>query len=524
MRKVKVLLALICIILPVCFTEGLCESQVLPADVAEALEKAGENRAELEKVLAHYQTRDDSLKLKAAYFLVGNMEDHCYVSYMLCDTSGAELDFDVLDYPDFDALLAAFDSLEELYGPLDFERKDKVYDLEAISFDLLVENIDYAFKAWKEKPWAQDLSFEQFCQYILPHRGSNEPLESWRRVFWEKYANVADNLENPEDPIEVAAKINDDIKTWFGFDPRYYYHPTDLGLSEMLETGLGRCEDMTNLTIYAMRANGLAVTSDYTPYWANTGNNHAWNAIVLADGRSIPFMGAESNPGRYKLANLLAKAYRKTYSKQYNNLIFQERKQESVPGWLGGKYYTDVTSSYTNVASPIIKFSKEIPDSVDIAYICVFNSGKWKAIEWARINNGSAEFTDLGTDIVYLPALYMNEEIVPYAPPVILREDGTLEEIQADQSRTSAVELKAITFRKQVISTDGIGETSLNPGDEYELFYWEEGWKSLGRKMASDKPLIFENVPKGGLYWLTAVGSDNEERIFTIEDRQQIWW
>ena len=70
---------------------------------------------------------------------------------------------------------------------------------------------------------------------------------------------------------------------------------------------------MTNVTIYAMRANGLAVTSDYTPYWANSGNNHAWNAILTGEGKVVPFMGAEANPGEYRLANKLAKVYRKTW-------------------------------------------------------------------------------------------------------------------------------------------------------------------------------------------------------------------
>jgi hypothetical protein len=94
---------------------------------------------------------------------------------------------------------------------------------------------------------------------------------------------------------------------------------------------------MTNLAIYAMRANGLAVASDYTPHWANTGNNHAWNAIITPEGEVIPFMGAEANPGEYELANKLAKAYRKMYAQQTNNLAFQEKKEESVPGWLNGK-------------------------------------------------------------------------------------------------------------------------------------------------------------------------------------------
>ena len=149
-------------------------------------------------------------------------------------------------------------------------------------------------------------------------------------------------MTNPADPVEAARLINQDIKTWFGFDERYYYHPTDLGLTEMLKTHLGRCEDMTNVTIFAMRSMGIGVTSDYTPYWANNGNNHAWNAIVTGDGRVIPFMGAEANPGEYQLTWKAAKIYRKMFAAQPEVLLFQENKQDSLPGWLAGKSYRDV--------------------------------------------------------------------------------------------------------------------------------------------------------------------------------------
>ena len=188
-----------------------------------------------------------------------------------------------------------------------------------ITAEFLIAQIDYAFKAWREKPWAQNMSWEDFRDYVLPYRGSNEPLESWRQAFWDKYAGLESRMTDPTDPVEAARLINEDIKSWFGFDPRYYYHPTDQGLEEMLESHLGRCEDMTNVTIYAMRANGIGVTSDYTPYWANCGNNHAWNAIVTGDGRVIPFMGAEANPGEYQLANMAAKVYRKTFAAQRQN-------------------------------------------------------------------------------------------------------------------------------------------------------------------------------------------------------------
>ena len=207
--------------------------------------------------------------------------------------------FDCRDYADFDALLVAIDSLETEHGGLDFRKGDRVNDLEEITAEFLTNHIDHAFKAWRERPWAQFLSFDQFCQYVLPYRGSNKPLEQWRPYYWEKYGAIDDSLADPTDPAAAAVAINRDVRSWFGFDQRWYYHPADQGHSEMLESGRGRCEDMTNITIYALRANGLAVTSDYTPHWGNANGNHAWNSILLPDGEVVPFMGAEADPGSY---------------------------------------------------------------------------------------------------------------------------------------------------------------------------------------------------------------------------------
>ncbi|NQS97593.1 MAG: transglutaminase domain-containing protein [candidate division Zixibacteria bacterium] len=495
-----------------------------PPEVTEALEAAGDNRIELEKAISHYTSGDDSLKLQALFYLMTNIKEKCYVTYDLLDSAGTQIDFNVLDYPDFNTMKAYCDSLEAQQGELDFKKKEKIYDSQTITADFLIIQIDYAFRAWREKPWAKELSFDSFCEYVLPYRGSSEPLESWREYFWLKYEDIEDKMTDSSNPIEAVCIINDNIKSWFSFDSRFYYHPTDQGMTEMLENRMGRCEDMTNLTIYAMRANGLAVTSDYTPYWANTGNNHAWNAIVTPEGKVIPFMGAESNPGKYRLTNKLAKVYRKMFSEQKGNLAFQERKQEKMPGYISGKSYIDVTADYVDVCDVTIPLAIDVSDSANIAYLCVFNSGEWKAIHWGKISDGKVVFSDMGLDIAYLPALYIDEEIVPFANPFILHTDSSIQELQPKGDNTISARLISTTRRKQEISTDGIEKVFLTPGQEYELFYWQDGWQSFEKSAAGEEPLVFHNVPEGCLYWLVAEGSDKEERIFAIEDGNQVWW
>lgn len=508
------------------FTATLSASDNMPYpnDVMNVLDSAGTNRTELEKVLEHYAFATDTLMYQAACYLIGNMEGHCYATYALRDSLENEYEIDVTKYPDFETLLADLDSLESRYGELDFHRKDLLYDIDSISADFLINHIDYAFMAWRERAWAKKLSYEQFREYILPYRGSNEPLEDWRPYFWDKYDALESIMSDPSDPIEAASLINDDIKSWFKFDRRYYMHPTDQGLTEMLENNMGRCEDMTNLTIYAMRANGLAVTSDYTPFWANAGNNHAWNAIVVPDGKVIPFMGAESNPGEYNLRYKLAKVYRKMYSMQKENLVFQDRKQEKMAGWLAGKSYIDVTADYIDVGDVSVTLEAEIPDSIDIAYICVYNDGDWRAIDWGRIQSGAVLFQDMGTDVAYLPAFYINEEIEPCGSPFILHDDMRMEKLTADTTQMISLSLTGTTQIKQDSSTDGVNKINLTAGKEYELFYWDSGWQSHGKKAAGDQPLQFDNVPGNALYWLVADDSDKEERIFTYSNGRQVWW
>lgn len=496
----------------------------LPENVEGALEASGNNRGELEKVILHYVSPKDSLKLKAAFFLIGNMEGHSYVTYFLKDTLGNAVDFSAMNYPNYDSLTTDFKRLEAKHGSLDFDRKATFEDLDSIKADFLIKQIDYAFKAWRERPWAKKLTFEQFCEYVLPYRGSNEPLENWRETFFSKYQDLPAKMADSTDPIEAAKLINKDVMTWFTFDERFYYHPTDQGMSEMLTNHIGRCEDMTNATIYAMRANGLAVTSDYTPAWADCGNNHAWNAILSPDGRVIPFMGAEANPGDYRLSHKFAKVYRKTYGKQLQNLVFQPHKQEKLAGWLAGKNYADVTAEYGPVCTVTRKLSSPPPDSIDIAYVCVFNEGNWTPIHWGRIEaDGSVTFTDMAKDVVLLVSLYVNGKVQPVSEPFIIQDDCSVRQLSNVHDATARLELGTTTARVLEVSTDGTVKKPLKPGTQYELFYWQGGWQSLGKATAGTGPLAFEKVPTGCLYWLVADGSDKDERIFTIEDGKQVW-
>lgn len=66
----------------------------------------------------------------------------------------------------------------------------------------------------------------------------------------------------------------------------------------------------------------------------------------------------------------------------------------------------------------------------------------------------------------------------------------------------------------------------IREGELYELFYWDKkGWKSLGKKEGiKESVLEYDNAPANALFLLHNHTRGEEERIFTYENGQQVWW
>lgn len=66
---------------------------------------------------------------------------------------------------------------------------------------------------------------------------------------------------------------------------------------------------------------------------------------------------------------------------------------------------------------------------------------------------------------------------------------------------------------------------TVTPGKNYELYYWNDRWLSLGKRKATSHRLEFDMVPSGTIYWLHCSDcNSNEERPFTYESGNQVWW
>ena len=151
--------------------------------IEDTLVFAGDNRVELERVLNYYKDRGDTLKWKAARFLIANMKDKF-----------------AYNVPELDNIRQAMidvktkNAIEKRWKNFPYRSLPKVYDAQVITADYLMENIELAFEAWRRYEWGKYYSFDDFCEYLLPYRIGDEPLEKWRGEYRDYCVPLLDSF------------------------------------------------------------------------------------------------------------------------------------------------------------------------------------------------------------------------------------------------------------------------------------------------------------------------------------------
>jgi hypothetical protein len=171
-------------------------------EMEAVLKQAGDNRKELANVLKHYsQDPADSLKLRAAEFLIVNMP-------------GKYSEYYDAPWNDVATVCLRWTSSSDKQMVLDrYGLGEPVIkqDVEYITVDYLINNIELAFKVWREQPWGKHIAFETFCEEILPYRVDTEPLENWREKALASFADLNRSFREDTTVTAVTAysKVND---------------------------------------------------------------------------------------------------------------------------------------------------------------------------------------------------------------------------------------------------------------------------------------------------------------------------
>ncbi|MDN5289455.1 MAG: Transglutaminase-like superfamily protein, partial [Mucilaginibacter sp.] len=286
-----------------------------------ALHFAGGNSAELRKVLDHYSSdRKDSLKLRAAYFLINNMIGKGYSQYQEVNSFGS-CSYDLFSRSiGIDSICYFKKRYEDSThsGKILFTKPVFKEDIKSIKSSELIENIDFAFLAWK-LPWAKTLTFGEFEEFVLPYRVEKEPLQNWRKYFFMNSKWILDRAGATTDRIKIAGIINDSLKRRYKYtNDAISFFPGTFTLKELNASGGGRCGDLNTIAAYWLRAIGIPTASEFSPFWSNSNyGGHSWLSVLDGNGKFVPMNAVYDNPVRDSLPfkdAYLAKAYRWKYA------------------------------------------------------------------------------------------------------------------------------------------------------------------------------------------------------------------
>ena len=407
-------------------------------DLEKALLLSGENRTELERVLTHYsEKREDSLKLKAAIFLIENMPGHySYYGIPLNKYREAVEEDEVLKKLPW--------HIRNIYHYFPYRNIDRVpnthriEDVKCITADYLINNIDHAFKAW-ERPWARHFGFEDFCEYLLPYRVGNEPLVYWRDSLAGIYADALADMEGIdeifESPYQACLQINDCMIREFQQAKRdsVSFTHSYIGTQDIFSMN---CPEFVYGTIFVMRSLGICVSIEQIEQWSSRSGKHFWNAVFHFTGLHYPFTGYDTRPRGLNQDYKINKVFRQIYSINKESLFMQHPK-EPIPPFFENTFLRDVTSEYMTTHSIEVNLLFKPVEQREYAYLCVFDNEKWQPVHWGKIDNNKVVFTDVGPQTMFVAGYYLDNQIVPASLPFHVDLNGNVNDVKCNDERTN---------------------------------------------------------------------------------------
>lgn len=378
-------------------------------------------------VLAHYSKVDkDSLKYKAALFLIDNMKGHESVSGEGVKEYIHQLR-SLKPKTNIGKLSRAWENCNKKQNTL------FVPDSMVVTDDYLISNIDDAFSVWETSRWMKEVSFKQFCKYILPYKVDNEYLSvEWRKQLRELYRGVIDGVKNVKEAY--ASLYREVTKRVVNSNA---YTPVALDVMSYEYMRRANCEQRCLLLVSVLRAFGIPAAKDNVLYWADYSTlGHSWVSLVLrnnktysmingkmcsmAKGHSIDashFLSPQEEKQLRFLPSGLVK-YEKGVSKIYRTEF--ERIACNKDTHLDLMFASDVSSLYGmngSVTLDSISYKK--------VYLCTFlTDNDWKPVAMAESNDSKVRFVGLGKNVVYLPVVYENQNLKALSLPFLLKENG----------------------------------------------------------------------------------------------------
>lgn len=391
----------------------------IPSLLDIALQQAKNNRPELEKVLSYYRLHPaDSLKYRAACFLIENMPYYTYYK-------GGRLE----QYLTFYSLLretrgtnitprAVVDSVYYMYGSFHLDSLQSYKDIETVDSAYLCNNIEWAFKVWYEQPWGKNVSFTDFCEYILPYRIADETLSDWREDIYHKYNHLLDSFRisdivDKDDPAVAARCLLDSLRKRSKFFTTTVPPELPHVGPEVAQNRTGSCRELSDYVVYVCRALGIPCAIDFMPIHGDGNDGHQWVSFSgrYGDLYYQEFLDALKEVRNSKIyGSSKIKVYRNTFSLNCDMKEEMQKLDSVVVPFFKSPHVIDVTDLYAKSYKKELKIPSKLiykgkPHS-RIAYLCASSRMSWEPVAWTEFDGQNLVFSNIQRGPVMRVATY----------------------------------------------------------------------------------------------------------------------
>ncbi len=444
------------------------------------LKAAGKNAAELQKVIDHYKLTKEKEKLDCVYFLIQNMAGKGSIEYSFLDSTGHIMLLDTC------SALKRPQLIHSILSKGEFTNRTVKSDLEYITADFLIENIDIAFEVRSKYPWCKQLTKKDFLSTILPYRIKNEPLSNWRYFYYNKHKAIADSL------AERNAKMEDVVFYFNKFYGKKYIQSANCLLGEqshhMIENiGGGTCDHLALNAAQMFRSIGIALNLDILPYHGKANGGHVYNSFINEKEDFIYFSPYEREP---------------------------ERKQWIAP-LVYRIHFTEPTKE--NVTQNYYKTTQIHLTEQDIC-LATFNRGQFKKIIDSESTDNLSRFANVSCGLLYFPMKEKGESLAPTnINPFIIDEEGNPSFIKSHPKEFISLPCIHLYDVKRILPLKQ---------EPYILLGWDKGWKEISRKLPDDlNTLLFDSIPNYGLFLIYgSSGIEKMQRPFLLNDKTVQWY
>lgn len=416
----------------------------LPPNVKTSLEIAGKNKNELTKVLRHYKKKQaDSLKYKAACFLINHMKWHerqvvyidprLHETYIAIDARFRSVS-EGLSLKDLRSKEAryVFSKKEKLTKPL----FDSVFtetqvtptssDLQSIDAAFLIDHIENAFRLKATSAYISDLSFDDFCNYVLPYRSCE--------YGWFDNGKVLNEMFSPHINNPTAKSLNDHLG-WYNtyvFRMKCFYGKCPVkkttGIYDLFFYKKHNCTGIASHAANILRACGIPTAVDFNTAHRDFQSIHYHCAILGKNGKWLSFnpeteVIGDFNFRYYHATNIL----RFMYAAQEDSPYMLKSKEEKLPPLFSSPCIKEVTACTKPVYEVTLPFEKATENK--LAYLYVFHSGESgiTPATWGIIDhqNQAVKFDHVLANILYFPVYLTKQGTRYFATPFWITKDNT---------------------------------------------------------------------------------------------------